>query len=156
MPNPGVIDNEPYAPNSGGLTGVLIDLKDTMADKQTYSVIGYQCITFENVSQGEALYCRSSDGKVGKAIANDTIDKALVAGFAQTTKPAGASINVIVRGLLATSGLDAGDEYYLSTASAGAITKTAPSSSGQYLTRVGEAGTSTQLIIKLEPPILIS
>ena len=156
MPNPGVIDNEPYAPNSGGLTGVLIDLKDTMADQQTYSVIGYQCVTFENVSQGEALYCRSSDGKVGKAIANDTIDKALVAGFAQTTKPAGASINVIVRGLLATSGLDAGDEYYLSTASAGAITKTAPSSSDQYLTRVGEAGTSTQLIIKLEPPILIS
>ena len=156
MPNPGVIDNEPYAPNSGGLTGVLIDLKDTMADQQTYSVIGYQCVTFENVSQGEALYCRSSDGKVGKAIANDTIDKALVAGFAQTTKPAGASINVIVRGLLATSGLDAGDEYYLSTASAGAITKTAPSSSGQYLTRIGEAGTSTQLIIKLEPPILIS
>ena len=156
MPNPGVIDNEPYAPNSGGLTGVLIDLKETMANKQTYSVIGYQCVTFENVTQGEALYCRSSDGKVGKAIANDTIDKALVAGFAQTTKPAGASINVIVRGLLATSGLDAGDEYYLSAASAGAITKTAPSSSGQYLTRIGEAGTSTQLIIKLEPPILIS
>ena len=156
MPNPGVIDNEPYAPNSGGLTGVLIDLKDTMADQQTYSVIGYQCVTFENVSQGEALYCRSSDGKVGKAIANDTIDKALVAGFAQTTKPAGASINVIVRGLLATCGLDAGDDFYLSGASAGANTKTAPSSSDQYLTRVGEAGTSTQLIIKLEPPILIS
>lgn len=156
MPNPGVIDNEPYAPNSEGLTGVLIDLKETMANQQTYSVIGYQCTTFENVSQGEALYCRSSDGKVGKAIANDTFDKALVAGFAQTTKPAGASINVIVRGLLATSGLDAGDDYYLSHTSAGAITKTPPSGSNQYLTRIGEAGTSAQLIIKLEPPILIS
>ena len=96
------------------------------------------------------------DGKVGKAIANDTIDKAIVAGFSQTTKSTGQTVNVIVRGLLATTGLDAGDEYYLSAVSAGAITKTAPSSSGQYLTRVGEAGTSVQLIIKLEPPILVS
>jgi hypothetical protein len=156
MPNPGVIDNEPYSPNSVGLTGVLIDLKSTMANQQTYSVIGYQCVTFENVSQGEALYCRSSDGKVGKAIANDTVDKATVAGFAQTTKSTGQTVNVIVRGLLATSGLDAGDDYYLSTASAGAITKTAPSGSDEYLTRIGESGTSAQLIIKLEPPILIS
>ena len=156
MPNPGVIDNEPYASNSVGLTGVLIDLKETMANQQTYSVIGYQCITFENVVQGEALYCRSSDGKVGKAIADDTFDKALVAGFAQTTKSTGQSVNVIVRGLMATSGLDAGDDYYLSAASAGAITKTPPSASGEYLTRVGESGTSTQLIIKLEPPVLLS
>ena len=57
-----------------------------MADKQTYSVVGYQCITFENVVQGEALYCRASDGKVGKAIANDTFDKALVAGFDSASK----------------------------------------------------------------------
>jgi hypothetical protein len=156
MPNPGVIDNEPYAQNSVGLTGVLIDLKETMSGQQTYSVIGYQCVTFENITQGEALYCRSSDGKVGKAIANSTVDKAVVAGFAQTTKLSGQTVNVIVRGLLATTGLNAGDEYYLSASSAGAITDTAPSSSGNYLTRVGESGTSTQLIIKLEPPILIS
>ena len=156
MPNPGVLDNEPYASNDVGLLGALRDLKETMANQQTYSVIGYQCITFENVVQGEALYCRSSDGKVGKAIADDTFDKALVAGFAQTTKSTGQSVNVIVRGLMATSGLDAGDDYYLSAASAGAITKTPPSGSGEYLTRVGESGTSTQLIIKLEPPVLLS
>ena len=51
---------------------------------------------------------------------------------------------------LATSGLDAGDDYYLSAASAGAITKTAPSGSDEYLTRIGESGTSAQLIIKIE------
>ena len=156
MPNPGVIDNEPYVANDIGLVGALRDLKETMADKQTYSVVGYQCITFENVVQGEALYCRASDGKVGKAIANDTLDKALVAGFAQTTKSTGQSVNVIVRGLLATSGLDEGDEYYLSAASAGSITKTAPTTASQYLTRIGEAAGSTELIIKLEPPILLS
>ena len=156
MPNPGVLDNEPYAPNDIGLIGALRDLKETMAGKQTYSVVGYQCEVFENVVQGEALYCRASDGKVGKAIANDTLDKALVAGFAQTTKSTGQTVNVIVRGLLATSGLDEGDEYYLSAASAGSITKTAPTTASQYLTRIGEAAGSTELIIKLEPPILLS
>ena len=156
MPNPGVLDNEPYLANDIGLVGALRDLKETMADKQTYSVVGYQCITFENVVQGEALYCRASDGKVGKAIANDTFDKALVAGFAQTTKSTGQSVNCIVRGLLATSGLDEGDEYYLSNSSAGAITKTAPTTSSHYLTRIGEAAGTTELIIKLEPPILLS
>ena len=156
MPNPGVLDHEPYSASDIGLIGALRDLKETMAGKQTYSVVGYQCEVFENVVQGEALYCRASDGKVGKAIANDTFDKALVAGFAQTTKSTGQSVNVIVRGLLPTSGLDQGDEYYLSAASAGSITKTAPTTASQYLTRIGEAAGSTELIIKLEPPILLS
>ena len=156
MPHPGVLDHEPYEASDVGLIGALRDLKETMAGQQTYSVVGYQCEVFENVVQGEALYCRASDGKVGKAIANDTFDKALVAGFAQTTKSTGQSVNVIVRGLLATSGLDEGDEYYLSAASAGSITKTAPTTASQYLTRIGEAAGSTELIIKLEPPILLS
>jgi len=155
MPNPGVLDNEPYVANDVGLVGALRDLKETMAGKQVYAVVGYRCEAFENVNQGEAVYARSSDGKVGKAIANDTFDKALVAGFAETTKTAGQLVQVVVRGLLATSGLDQGDDYYLSATSAGAITKTAPSSSSQYLTRIGEAAGSTQLIIKLEPPILL-
>ena len=155
MPNPGVIDHEPYDANDVGLVGVLKDLKETMANQQVYSVVGYRCEAFENVTQGDALYCRESDGKVGKAIANDTLDKALVAGFAQTTKSTGQIVQVVIRGLLATSGLDQGDDYYLSTASSGAITKTAPSTASQYLTRIGEAANSAQLIIKIEPPILL-
>ena len=121
MPNPGVLDHEPYEASDVGLIGALRDLKETMAGQQTYSVIGYQCIVFENVAQGEALYCRSSDGKVGKAIANDTFDKALVAGFAEITKSTGETVQIVVRGLLATSGLDQGDDYYLSAVSAGSI-----------------------------------
>ena len=93
--------------------------------------------------------------KVGKAIANDTFDKALVAGFAETTKSTGETVQVVVRGLLATSGLDQGDDYYLSASSAGAITKTPPSSASQYVTRIGEAAGSTQLIIKIDPPVLL-
>ena len=156
MPNPGARNYEPYEDSDTGLIGALKDLQETIDDHEATTIVGYRCEAFENVIQGEALYVRASDGKVGKAIANDTFDKALVAGFAQTSKTTGQIVQVIIRGLLATTGLDQGDDYYLSAASAGAITKTPPSSSGQYITRIGESGSSTQLIIKLEPPILLS
>ena len=74
----GAKDQEPYESNAEGLVGVLIDLKTTIAGKQVYSIIGFSAAAFENVSQGDAVYSRSSDGKIGKAVANDTVDKLLV------------------------------------------------------------------------------
>ena len=53
------------------------------------------------------------------------------------------------------SGLDAGDLYYLSPTTAGAITTTAPTGSGQAVTRVGEGATATDFSIQVEPPILL-
>ena len=146
----------PYQPNAQGLTEALIDLKSTMPSSTVFKITGYNTTCFENVVQGQVLYSRASDGQVGKAIANDTLDKALVAGVAETTKNAGQVVRVIVSGIVATSGLDFGDQYYLSAASAGAITKTPPSSAGQYISRIGEAGSTGQLIIRVEPPILLS
>ena len=151
----GISNYEPYAPNSVGLTQVLIDLKDTMAGRTVYSVAGFVAEGFEDVTQGDALYSRSSDGKVGRAIANDTVDKATVVGFAQTTKSAGEEVRVLIVGVLADSGLDAGDVYFLSDASAGAITTTPPSAQGTYVTRVGEAASTSEFIIQIEPPIRI-
>tara|TARA_B100000287_G_C20000085_1_gene530191 strand:- start:9 stop:473 length:465 start_codon:yes stop_codon:yes gene_type:complete len=146
----------PYAPNAEGFTQVLIDFKSTMPSQTVFKVTGYQAVAFENVTQGDAVYSRASDGQVGKAIANDTLDKAIVAGVVETTKLAGQTVKVIVSGIVTTSGLDLGDQYYLSAASAGTITKTPPSSAGQYITRIGEAGSTGQLIIRVEPPILLS
>jgi len=146
----------PYSPNAEGFTQALIDFKSTMPSQTVFKVTGYQAVAFENVTQGDAVYSRASDGQVGKAIANDTLDKAIVAGVVETTKLAGQTVKVIVSGIVTTSGLDLGDQYYLSTASAGAITKTPPSSAGQYITRIGEAGSTGQLIIRVEPPILLS
>ena len=134
----------------------LIDLKSTMPSQTVFKVTGYETTCFEDVVQGQVLYSRASDGQVGKAIASDTLDKATVAGVAETSKSAGQSLKVIVAGIVATSGLDLGDQYYLSAASAGAIVKTPPSSAGQYISRIGEAGSTGQLIIRIEPPILLS
>ena len=56
------------------------------------------------MSDGDALYMRSSDDKVGKAQADGTQDEALVVGFADDDA---ARHNVdAVAGLLASSAID--------------------------------------------------
>ena len=146
----------PYQPNAQGLTEALLDLKSTMPSQVVAKVTGYITNCFEDITQGDAVYSRASDGFIGKAIANDTEQKAQVAGFAETTKSSGSEVRVLTRGIIATSGLDTGDLYFLSAASAGSIVTTPPSTAGQYVTRVGEAGSTGQFIIKVEPPIKLS
>ena len=147
---------EPYQPNAQGLTEALLDFKSTFVGTPVFKITGYVATTFENVTQGDAVYARASDGFIGKAIANDTLDKARVAGFAETTETSGSQVRVLVRGIIATSGLNFGNEYFLSSSSAGSISETPPSGSGNYLIRVGEAGSTGQFIIKIETPILLS
>ena len=146
----------PYQPNAQGLTEALLDLKSTMPSQVVSKVTGYVTNCFEDVTQGDAVYSRASDGFIGKAIANDTEQKAQVAGFAETTQSSGSEIKILTRGIIATSGLDTGDLYFLSAASAGSIVTTPPSTAGQFVTRVGEAGSTGQFIIKVEPPIKLS
>ena len=149
-----VKDLEPYAGNAEGLTGVLADIASTMPNPIVFKVVGYVVNAFENVTQGDVLYARTSDGQVGKAIANDTLDKAVVAGIAETTVTAGNQVRVIVTGQVAVStSIDPGDMYFLSAASAGSLTKTPPTTAGHYVTLVGEAGTSNQIVLKIKRPI---
>ena len=149
-----VKDLEPYAANTEGLTGVLTDIVSTMPNPIVFKVVGYVVNTFEDVTQGDVLYARASDGLVGKAIANDTLDKAIVAGIAETTVTQGNQVRVIVTGQVAVStSIDPGDIYFLSAASAGSLTKTPPTTAGHYVTLVGEAGTSNQIVLKIKRPI---
>ncbi len=76
----------PYQPNAQGLTEALLDLKSTMPTNTVFKVTGYVTTCIEDVNQGDAVYSRSTDGHVGKAIANSTEDKAQVAGFVETTE----------------------------------------------------------------------
>ena len=98
-----VKDLEPYSGNAEGLTAVLRDLKSTMPSAIVFKVTAYLATPFENVTQGDALYSRASDGQVGKAIANSSLDQATVAGFAETTKTAGQTVKVIVAGQIAVA-----------------------------------------------------
>lgn len=54
-----------------------------------------------------------------------------------------------------TGGLTAGSVYFLSSTTAGKLTLTAPTSSGEYVTRIGRALSTTQLDISITPPILL-
>ena len=149
-----VKDLEPYANNEHGLVDVLLDFKATMPNPIVFKVVGYQALTFEDVTQGDALYSRASDGKVGKAVANGTLDQATVAGFAETTKTAGQTVKVIVSGQIAVAQtLDPGDLFFLSPTQSGQIVKTPPSTAGQFVTPIGEALATNELIIRIKRPI---
>ena len=93
---------EPYESNAQGFTEALLDFKSTFVGNVPFKVTGYVTTAFENVTQGDAVYARASDGFIGKAIGNDT------------------------------------------------------TGAGNYLTRVGEAGSTGQFIIRIETPILLS
>ncbi len=150
-----VKDLEPYTANVEGLVAILEDFRQTMPNPIVFKIAAYRTEAFENVSQGDALYSRASDGKVGKALANGTLDEATVAGFAETTQTAGQIVRVIVSGqvVAGTQTLDAGDIFFLSAASAGSITKTPPTTAGQFLTVVGEAANTSELIVRIKRPI---
>ena len=145
----------PYENNMRGLVDALIDFKEgfpTFAPLQ----VGFNATAFQDVTDGDALYMRTSDGQVGKASAADgTIENATVVGFANATVSANSTVKVIVTGLKTLSSLNAGDLFFLSDSTAGAITTSAPSGAGKAITRVGEASTATDLAIHIEPPILL-
>ena len=142
----------PYSPNYEGLVESFIDLKSTMGDKTAFGIAGFEAEVFENVSQGQPLYSRKSDGKLGVAKRSGTRDEATVAGFAQTSKNTGETARCIILGVLATSGLTVGSQYYLGE---GGIVTSTPSVPNQYLTKVGQADTTSSLIVKIQPPIYI-
>ena len=149
------LTRQPYAPNYRGLVDAVIDLKEGFP---TFSPIrvGFDATTFEAVSNKDALYMRSADGQVGKATAaSGSSEAANVVGFADSDKGSGETVKVVVVGIKTMPSLDAGDLYYLSPSTAGAITTTAPSGSGQAVTRLGEAATTTDFSIQVEPPILL-
>ena len=117
----------PYENNFRGLVDALLDLKEgfpTFAPLQ----VGFNATAFQDVTDGDALFMRTSDGQVGKASAADgTIENATVVGFANSTVSANSTVKVIVVGLKTLSSLNPGDLFFLSDSSAGAITITPPS-----------------------------
>ena len=86
---------EPYEPNYRGLVDAVIDLKEgfpTFAPAQ----VTFTATAFEAVTEGDALFMRTSDGKVGKAsAANGLLENASVIGFAQISAIADTSAEVI-------------------------------------------------------------
>ena len=57
--------------------------------------------------------------------------------------------------VIGSASLTSGSVYYLDPATAGKLTATAPSTVGQYVVRVGQAYSTTEMCIRIQPPILL-
>lgn len=113
---------------------------------------------------GNAVYTDAASGvDLAKADASGTIE--VLGLVADTSIAAAASGTIQTDGILSattgqwdaiagtTGGLTAGAIYYLSAATAGELTETAPSTGGQYVVRVGKAISTTEMEISISQPI---
>ena len=115
---------------------------------------------------GAPVYVDANDG-VKKAQANASATTQVMGLVAATTIAAAASGPVTMSGVLTATtaqwdvvagtsgGLTRNTKYWLSAATAGNITATAPSAAGQYVVYVGLALSTTELLINIRDDILL-
>lgn len=108
----------------------------------------------------------SSAGHVDKAKADATGTTDVVGLVYDTSIATTAAGNIIVDGIMTATtgqwdticgtsgGLTAGTVYYLSAATAGLLTATAPSTAGQFAAPVGRALSTTQMELILPGPVV--
>lgn len=113
---------------------------------------------------GTPVYISAADNfQPARANASGTTD---VIGFVKDTSiAASTSGSIQTNGIITattgqwdtvtggTGGLTAGAVYFLSASAAGQITATAPSTSSQFVSRLGRALSTTSLLINIQPPI---
>lgn len=97
------------------------------------------------VAQNDVLYA-SSAGGVSPAIATSA-NAARAVGVALNGAAIGGNVVYLTLGVLLTfSGLVVAATYYLSAVTPGAITPTAPTTTGQYVVPVGKSLTTTDFL----------
>lgn len=102
------------------------------------------------VTAGDVVYKNATNDEAAPAQA-DAAATSKVIGFAVTTAAAAASFDVRSAGIISgLSGLTAGDRMFLDASTAGAITATRPSGSGNIVVQVGYAKNATDLDIQIE------
>jgi hypothetical protein len=145
-----------YPSNTAGVIKALLDLKTAIGGSGGGSAgtVEIEVTAGEGLALGNAVYLHT-DGKVYKAANNSTRAIASVFGLVKEAKSTGETATIIIRGsLTGLSGLTASNEQFLGTA--GALTTTAPSSSGSYVVAVGQAMTASSLDVHLATPVLLT
>lgn len=137
-------------------------------DTLNASVSEVDVVSKTNDNGSAAVKCtplyQKSDGDVDFARAN-------AQGTVQVLGLAAADINAAASGLVQTDGilvattgewdavtggsggLTPGAPYYVDAATAGMLTATAPTTTGQFVVRVGLASSTTEMDISIQPPI---
>lgn len=137
---------------------------DTLSAPVTQTTVVSQTVDATMIP-GNVVYSTTAD-HVAKAQANASgTSKPL--GFAAAAITSGAAGNIQTDGILAlttaqwdavagtTGGLTVGSTYFLSAATAGLMSATAPSTVGQYVVELGMAISTTELNIRIQPRILL-
>lgn len=115
---------------------------------ETYFASTVSAVASETLSSGNMVNLWNDGGTLKVRKANATDNTKPCDGFVIGSVTSGASGSVFVVGGLSVglfSGLTIGDEIYLST-TAGAITATAPSTSGNIVQRLGKAVSASTII----------
>lgn len=108
------------------------------------------------INAGEAVYISGSPARMKRAKADD-INTANVVGILIQTTPSLQTGVVRSFGVIAIPTIGAaGLIIYLSPTTAGAITTTAPTTSNQFIVRLGISGSTTDFWINIQPPILLA
>ena len=129
-------------------TNKIYDFSSALGSNQTYSGIIESGTVGENVVFGDVLYLKFSDGKWWKA-------KADAYATTPAVRMAMASISANASGVLLIEGNVRYDSWslatsnvWLSAATAGAVTTTQPSTTGNQIQYLGVAKTSTKMYFK--------
>lgn len=151
------------------VNGIIQQLQsgDTLdAPVSEVDVVSKQNDNASAITIGQPVYVKSN-GNVDLARAN-ALGTSNVLGLVRDSSIASSAVGLIqTDGVLTattaewdavtgeTGGLTAGSVYYLSASTAGRLTTTAPTSSGQLVVRVGVALSNTELEISIDQPILL-
>lgn len=118
------------------------------------------------INIGEPVYVSDND-EVDLARANASGTKKVIGLVASTTIATTASGNILTDGILTastgqwdavtgqTGGLTAGATYFLSAATAGRLTTTAPTTTGQYVAPVGIALSTVSMRLDVDRTVLL-
>lgn len=91
---------------------------------------------------------------IGTARVNGLVADASIASAASgVVKYSGILTSADWTAVIGSASLTAGANYYLSASTAGQLTATAPDATGQQLTYVGRAISTTELVIEIDRPV---
>ena len=149
-----------YPANTGGVIKALLDLKTAISSgggggggSSSSDTVELSITAGEAVALDDAVYLHT-DGRIYKAINSDTRAKATVIGIVKTGASANNNATIVLRGKVTSSGAfgNAGNEFWLSS-SGGGLSGLAPTTSGDFVTKIGTALDSNNLLVMIEPPV---
>lgn len=143
-----VQDTTPQLGGNLDMNNKNIQITAALATNQSYVGVIETGTVGENVAFGDVLYLKFSDGKWWKANASG-YTKTPAVRMALATITANNSGSLLVEGYVRYDSWSfATNKVYLSATTAGAITTTQPSTTGNQIQVIGDAKTSTNLYFK--------